>query len=42
MKNKYLFLIPGVYKTFSYTYNATEKNKNLELNEDQKPISRSI
>ena len=42
MKNKYLFLIPGVCTTFSCTYNATEKNKNLEFNEDQKPLSRSI
>jgi arylsulfatase A-like enzyme len=37
MKNKYLFLIPCVCSTFSGSYNPTEKNKNLEFTEDQKP-----
>ena len=37
MKNKYLFLIPGLCTTFSCSYNPTEKNKNLKVTEDQKP-----
>jgi arylsulfatase A-like enzyme len=37
MKNKYLFLIPGLCTTFSCSYNPTEKNKNLKVTEDQRP-----
>jgi len=37
MKNKYFFLISCVCSAFSCSNKATEKNKNLEVTEDQKP-----
>ncbi len=37
MKYKYFFFILGVFTIFSCSYKATEKNKNPETIEDQKP-----
>lgn len=37
MRYKYLFLILGVFTTFSCSYNTTKKSRNLEVMKDQKP-----